>query len=126
MTYSVLMTQIAEVESRTQGSRPRTQKNFETKAKDRTSLGQGHRRKCYSKKKVFKNFFKQSQKKGLQEFFSCKHGLQKFFFSRFPHEENKKRSSQIFCEVSGAFQQNFNGSINSAVLEPRTRQFSRT
>ena len=61
-----------EVESRTQGSRPRTQKNIrgqgqpfrgqnlsrprtgmlEAKAKD-----QRHRRKCSPKKKVFKNFF---------------------------------------------------------------------
>ena len=66
------------------------------------------------------------QKKGLQKFFSGEKGLQKIFFRRFPLEENKKRSSQIFCEVSGAFQQNFNGSKNSAVLEPRTGQFSRT
>ena len=67
-------------------------------------------------KKVFKKFFKQSQEKDLQ----------KFCFRRFPFEENKKRSSKIFCEVSCAFQQNFNGSKNSAVLEPRTGQFSRT
>ena len=38
----------------------------------------------------------------------------------------QKRSSQIFREVSGVFQRNFNGSKNSAVLEPRTGQFSRT
>ena len=38
----------------------------------------------------------------------------------------QKRYLQIFHEVSGAFQQNFNGSKNSAVLEPRTGQFSRT
>ena len=38
----------------------------------------------------------------------------------------QKRSSQIFREVSGVFQQNFNGSKNSAVLEPRTGQFLRT
>ena len=37
-----------------------------------------------------------------------------------------KRFLQIFREVSGVFQQNFNGSKNSAVLEPRTGQFSRT
>ena len=46
----------SEVESRTQGSRPRTQKNFA--AKD-----QGYRRKCSPKKKVFKTFFRRSQKK---------------------------------------------------------------
>ena len=38
----------------------------------------------------------------------------------------QKRFSQIFREVSGVFQQNFNCSKNSAVLEPRTGQFSRT
>ena len=38
----------------------------------------------------------------------------------------QKRCSQIFCEVSGVFQRNFNCSKNSAVLEPRTGQFSRT
>ena len=32
----------------------------------------------------------------------------------------------MFREVSGLFQQNFNGSKNSAVLEPRIWQFSRT
>ena len=37
-----------------------------------------------------------------------------------------KRYLQIFREVSGVFQQNFNGSKTSAVLEPRTGQFSRT
>ena len=43
----------------------------------------------FSKKNFSKNFFKQSQKKDLQ----------KIFFRRFSLEENKKRSSQIFCEV---------------------------
>ena len=38
----------------------------------------------------------------------------------------EKRYLQIFREVSGVFQQNFNCSKNSAVLEPRTGQFSRT
>ena len=38
----------------------------------------------------------------------------------------QKRSSQILREVSGVFQRNFNCSKNSAVLEPRTGQFSRT
>ena len=38
----------------------------------------------------------------------------------------QKRYLQIFREVSGVFQQNFNCSKNSAVLEPRTGQFSRT
>ena len=38
----------------------------------------------------------------------------------------QRRCSQIFREVSGVFQQNFDCSKNSAVLEPRTGQFSRT
>ena len=40
--------------------------------------------------------------------------------------ETQKRSSQIFREVSGVFQQDFNGTKSSAVLDPRTGQFSRT
>ena len=120
------------METRTQGSRPRprTQKIsrprprtdlLETKAKD-----QGHRRKCSPKKKVFKNFFQAISKKRSSKIFSGEKGLQKFSFSQFPLEENKKRSSQIFYEVCSAFQQNFNGSKNCAVLEPMTGQFSRT
>ena len=61
------------------------------------------------KKKVFKIFFRQSQK-SLQNFFSCKKGLQKLFFRRSLLEETKKRSLQIFRKVSGVFQRNFNGS----------------
>ena len=109
-----------EVESRTQGSRPRIQKirgqgqpfrgqtlsrprigMLEAKAKDTGS-------KCSSKKKVFKQIFqaiskKQSKKKGLQPNFSG--DIQK-----------KKRSSNKF---SGELQ-NFNDSKNRAVFEPRT------
>ena len=67
---------------------------------------QGHRGKCSQKKKK-KNIFKK-------------------FFQAISKREKQKRSSQIFREVSGVFQQNFNDSKNSAVLEPRTGQFSRT
>ena len=42
------------------------------------------------------------------------------------NKQKQKRFSQIFREVSGVFQRNFNCSENSAVLEPRTGQFSRT
>ena len=44
---------LSEVESRTQGSRPRTQKKSETKAKDSPSRGQGPRTQAqvFSKKK---------------------------------------------------------------------------
>ena len=91
----------------TQGSRPRTNP-FEAKAKD-----QGHRRKC-------------SQKKVLKNWFLGEESLQNFLFRRSPLEENKKRYLQIFRKVSGVFQQNFKGSKNCAVLEPKTGQFSRT
>ena len=36
-----------------------------------------------------------------------------------PLEENKKRSSQIFREVSGVFQQNFNGLKNHTLSSSR-------
>ena len=38
----------------------------------------------------------------------------------------QKRYSQIFREVSGVFQQNFNCLKNSAVLEPRAGRFPMT
>ena len=57
---------------------------------------QGQKCKCFPKKKGLKNFFRRSQKKN---------GLEKHF---------------------SADLQNFNHSKNSAVLELRTRQFSRT
>ena len=124
-----------EMESRTQGSRPRprTQKKSEAKAKGSLSENrpleakakdQGHKRKCSPKKKVFtknssqkftkqrssqKILHKNSQNKGLHKNISG--DLQKI-----------KTSSKDF---SGA-PQNFNNSKNSAVLEPRTGQFSRT
>ena len=56
------ITIIAEVESRTQCSRPRPRTAFPRteplEAKDSNARGQGHRRKCSPKKKnVFKKFF---------------------------------------------------------------------
>ena len=117
---------LPEVESRTQGSRPRprTQKNFEAKTKDRPSRGQGqgrkkisrprprtdpleakakyqgHRRKCSPKKKGPQNFFQAISKKRSSKFFSGELYLRK----------PKKDSLQIFRKVSGVFQRNFNGS----------------
>ena len=104
-----------EVESRTQGSRPRprTQKKSEAKAKDSLSedthsrgqgqecsrprtKDQGHKRKCSPKKKVFTKIFQAIS--------------------------TKKRFPKNFSSAP----QNFNYSKNSAVLEPRTGQFSRT
>ena len=43
-----------------------------------------------------------------------------------PKWGKQNRCLQIFREVSGVFQRNFNCSKNSAALEPRTGQFSRT
>ena len=48
------------------------------------------------------------------------------FFPAISKYGKQKRSLQIFREVSGAFQQDFNGAKNSAVLELRTGQFWRT
>ena len=88
----------AEVESRTQSSRPRTQKKSEAKhspSEDRSS--RGHGQECSKptprtmdtgasilQKKVFVNFFQAISKIGKQ-----------------------KRFSQIFREVSGVFLHNF-------------------
>ena len=98
------------MESRTQGSRPRprTRKKSEAKArtalprtdtleaKDRNARGQGHKRKCSPKKKVFTKIFQAIS--------------------------TKKRFPKNFSSAP----QNFNNSKNTAVLEPRTGQFWRT
>ena len=121
--------QIPEVESRTQGSRPRTQKKSEAKAKDslfedRHSRGQGQ--ECLrlrpktkntsasalqKKKKLHKNFSGDLQKK-----------KKKVFTKIFQAISTIKRFPKIFSSTP----QNFNNSKNSAVLEPRTGKFSRT
>ena len=77
------------MESRTQGSRPRT------KDTDASVL-----RKKKGLQKILTGDIK---KKILKSFFSGEKGLKKFFFGRSPREENKKRSSQIFREVSRGF-----------------------
>ena len=128
----------AEVESRTQGSRPRprTQKKSEAKAKakdslseDRHSRGQGQecsrprprtkdtKRKCSpkkKKKKVFTKIFQAISKKKKKK--------KKVFTKIFQAISTKKRFPKNFSTAS----QNFNFPKNSAVLEPRTGQFSRT
>ena len=125
----VLTNFATEVESRTQGSRPRTQKKSEAKAKDslsedRTSRDQGQEcsrprprtkdtsQSALQKKKGFpKNFLGDLQKKK-------KKGLHKNFSS----DLHEKMLSKNFSSAP----QNFNNSKNTAVLEPRTGQFSRT
>ena len=84
-------------------SKPRTGK-LEAKAKD-----QGHKRKCSLKKKVFTKFFQAISKK-------------KVFTKIFQTISTKKRFPKNFSSAP----QNFNNSKNTAVLEPRTGQFSRT
>ena len=122
------------MESRTQGlrPRPRTQKKnqgqgqgqpfrgqtlsrprtgmLEAKAKD-----QGHKCKCSPKKK---------KKRSSQKFFwrSPKKKKKKVFSKIFQAISTKKRFPKNFSSAS----QNFNNSKNTAVLEPRTGQFSRT
>ena len=133
------LTKPSEVESRTQGSRPRprprTQKKSEAKAKakdslseDRHSRGQGQecsrpkprtkdtKRKCSPKKKKKRSsqkFFRRSPKKKKK-----KKGLHK----NFSGDLHEKTLSKNFSTAP----QNFNFPKNSAVLEPRTGQFSRT
>ena len=51
---------------------------------------------------------------------------EKKYFQAIFNREKQKRSSQVFRKIYGVFQQDFNGTKNSAVLEPRTGQFSRT
>ena len=127
---------ISEVESRTQGSRPRprTQKKSEAKAKDslprtdaleakdRNARGQGPRtqaqvlsKKKKKKKKVFTKIFQAipPQKKKKKK---------KVFTKIFQAISTKKRFPNNFSSAP----QNFNIPKNSAVLEPRTGQFLRT
>ena len=86
---------------------------LEPKAKDRSSRGQGqeHRRKCSQKKNVFKKFFSGDlKKKVFKNFFQAKKVFKKFFSGNIYLRKPKKRSLQIFREVSGVFQRNFYGS----------------
>ena len=107
-------------------SRPRTGM-LEAKAKN-----QGHKRQVLSKKKkkkgLHKNFSGDLQKKK-------KRSSQKFFRRSLKKKKKKKVFTKIFQAIStkkrflknfSSTPQNFNNSKNTAVLEPRTGQFSRT
>ena len=119
----------SEVESRTQDSRPRTQKKSEAKTKDslsedRHSRGQGQecsrpRTKDRSASALQK---KKKKKKGLHKNFSGDLQKKKVFTKIFQAISTKKRFPKNFSSAP----QNFNNSKNTAVLEPRTGQFSRT
>ena len=109
----------------TQRSRPRsrTQKTFETKAKDRPSRGQsqGHRHKCSSKKRASKVFFR--QKRSSKKFFSrylhvreTKKDVRKFS-ARFLAFSNKISTVQKIVLSSSRGQGNFRG---LEALRPRT------
>ena len=94
-------------------SRPRTGM-LEAKAKD-----QGHKAQVLSKKKKKKRssqkFFRRSPKKKKKK-------KKKVFTKIFQAISTKKRFPKNFSTAP----QNFNFPKNSAVLEPRTGQFSRT
>ena len=126
------------MESRTQGSRPRprTQKKIrgqgqgqgqpfrgQTLSRPRTGMLEAKAKDQGHKAQVL---FKKKKKKGLHKNFSS--DLQK-------KKKKKKVSTKIFQAIStkkrfpknfSTAPQNFNFPKNSAVLEPRTGQFSRT
>ena len=125
---------LPEVESRTQGSRPRprTQKKSEAKAKDTKKIrgqgqGQGHKknprpRTAFPRTDTLeakdRNARGQGPRTQAQVLSKKKKGLHKIFQAI----SSKKRFPKKFSSAL----QNFNNSKNSAVLEPRTDQFSRT
>ena len=122
--------QLAEVESRTLGSRPRPRntKKSEAQAKDnlsedRPSRGQGQ--ECSRPKPRTKDTSASaSKKKGLHKNFSGDlQKLKKKSSPKFFRRSSKKK--RFPKNVSGA-PQNFYNSKTSAVLEPRTSQFLRT
>ena len=125
-----------EVESRTQGSRPRprprTQKKIrgqgqgqpfrgQTLSRPRTGMleakDQEHKRKCSPKKKK-----KKKKKKVFTKIFQAISKKKKAFTKIFQAISTKKRFLKNFSSAP----QHFNNSKNTAVLEPRTGQFSRT
>ena len=90
---------------------------------------QGHKRKSEAKAKDSPSENRPSRGQGLgprtqAQVFSIKKVF-KTFFQAICKRKKQKRTSQNFCEVSSIFHQNFNGSKNSAVLEPRTGQQGR-
>ena len=99
-------------------SRPRTGM-LEAKAKD-----QGHKAKCSPKKKKrsSQKFFRKKKKRSSQKFFRRSPKKKKVFTKIFQAISTKKRFPKNFSSAP----QNFNIPKNSAVLEPRTGQFSRT
>ena len=93
---------------------PRTD-TLEAKDRNARGQGQGHKRKCSpkKKKKVITKIFQAVSKKKIK-----KKGLH----INFSGNLHKKPFPKNFSTAP----QNFNNSKNTAVLEPRTGQFSRT
>ena len=96
-------------------SRPRTGM---LEAKDTSASALRKKKKVFpkifqaiSKKKIFQKFFRRSQKKKKKVFTKI---FQAIFMNK------------CFPKIFSSAPQNFNNSKNSAVLEPRTGQFSRT
>ena len=126
---------IAEVESRTQGSRPRprTQKNSRPRprrqkkseakdnlSEDRHSRGQGQ--KCSRPRTKDTSASALQKKKVLSKTFQAISKKKKGLYKNFSGDLHKKRFPKNFSSA----RQNFNIAKNSAVLESRTGQFSRT
>ena len=117
---------LSEVESRTQGSRPRTQKKIR-------GQGQGHKKKSEAKAKDSLSEDRYSRGQGQEcsrprprtkdtSASALQKKKKKVFTEIFQAISTKKRFLKNFSTAP----QNFNNSKNSAVLEPRTGQFSRT
>ena len=122
--FTIQNMRLAEVESRTQGSRPRprTQKKSEAKdslSEDRHSRGQGQ--EC-SRPRPRTQAHVLSKKKRSHKNFSSDLQKEKVLTKIFQAISTKKRFPKNFSSAP----QSFNNSKNSAVLEPRTGQFSRT
>ena len=120
-----------EVESRTQGSRPRprTQKNPRPKtafprtdtleAKDRNARGQGHKRKCSPKKKKrsSQKFFRRSLKKKRSSQKFSKRSPRKNVFQKIFQALHKTLAIQKIVLSSSRGQANFRG------LEAKAKDF---
>ena len=96
--------------------------------------GQGHKKisrprtqtQVFSKKKVFKKFFQTISKKMSSKNFFRRKRSSKIFFRRSLLEETRKNVFAGFLPGFWRFPTKFQRFKNSAVLEPRTGQFSRT
>ena len=87
------------MESRNQGSRPRTQNKFEAKRECSRIQVQ-----VFSKKRSSRKFFRRSPKKKTER------KVFKKIFHVISKRGKQKKSSRIFREVSGVFQLHFNRS----------------